>query len=353
MEKSCEECGSLNLSYDGHRGELICNNCGRVMEENLTIEQEYERREKQPNHNIKRNFSAGYQRDKRNEGYKEDPKIKEFLREIYVLENLLKEIIGGEWENMKKKTMDFLKYNYENNLPKTRETKVLIWAILISAIETEVIHLENQGRLPESRKYKIALKSLFNKEANLYKKAEKMRDKLLPIMAKIIDNQLNVGKEISWETYVIDLSRIDPKSRNIGKKGFHKLFSKESMLVEHSEAGWEEIKNEINLRERNIHNMAVEIAKMFIQANLIKERKIGKKEGLLCACAYLVCKQHNFKPLPLEEWAKFFEVSERCLDDRIRDIKNTPVPNTRQQSPMETQIKNKKFLLTEKAQKTA
>jgi transcription initiation factor TFIIB len=33
--KKCSECGSINLTYDPHRGEVICNDCGLVVEEKM------------------------------------------------------------------------------------------------------------------------------------------------------------------------------------------------------------------------------------------------------------------------------------------------------------------------------
>jgi len=29
--KRCPECGSVNLTYDAHLGEIICNDCGLVI----------------------------------------------------------------------------------------------------------------------------------------------------------------------------------------------------------------------------------------------------------------------------------------------------------------------------------
>ena len=31
--KTCPECGSANLTYDAHLGEVICNDCGSVIED--------------------------------------------------------------------------------------------------------------------------------------------------------------------------------------------------------------------------------------------------------------------------------------------------------------------------------
>ena len=33
--KICHECGSINLTYDEQRGEVICNDCGLVVEEKM------------------------------------------------------------------------------------------------------------------------------------------------------------------------------------------------------------------------------------------------------------------------------------------------------------------------------
>ncbi len=33
--KRCPECGSVNLNYDEHRGEIICNECGLIVEEKM------------------------------------------------------------------------------------------------------------------------------------------------------------------------------------------------------------------------------------------------------------------------------------------------------------------------------
>lgn len=34
--KECPECNSINLTYDSHLGEIICNDCGLVIEEKMT-----------------------------------------------------------------------------------------------------------------------------------------------------------------------------------------------------------------------------------------------------------------------------------------------------------------------------
>ena len=33
--RKCPECGSINLTYDSHLGEIICNDCGLVIEEKM------------------------------------------------------------------------------------------------------------------------------------------------------------------------------------------------------------------------------------------------------------------------------------------------------------------------------
>ena len=33
--RKCPECGSINLTYDAHLGEVICNDCGLVIEEKM------------------------------------------------------------------------------------------------------------------------------------------------------------------------------------------------------------------------------------------------------------------------------------------------------------------------------
>jgi len=33
--KRCPECDSINLTYDPHLGEIICNDCGLVVEEKM------------------------------------------------------------------------------------------------------------------------------------------------------------------------------------------------------------------------------------------------------------------------------------------------------------------------------
>ena len=33
--KKCPECDSINLTYDPHLGEIICNDCGLVVEEKM------------------------------------------------------------------------------------------------------------------------------------------------------------------------------------------------------------------------------------------------------------------------------------------------------------------------------
>ena len=34
-EKKCPECGSANLTFDPHLGEIICNGCGLVVENSM------------------------------------------------------------------------------------------------------------------------------------------------------------------------------------------------------------------------------------------------------------------------------------------------------------------------------
>ena len=33
--KRCPECGSVNLTYDDHKGEVICNDCGLLIEDKM------------------------------------------------------------------------------------------------------------------------------------------------------------------------------------------------------------------------------------------------------------------------------------------------------------------------------
>jgi len=33
--KRCPECGSINVSYDSHLGEVVCRDCGLVIEEKM------------------------------------------------------------------------------------------------------------------------------------------------------------------------------------------------------------------------------------------------------------------------------------------------------------------------------
>ena len=33
--KRCPECGSVNLTYDDQKGEIVCNECGLIIEEKM------------------------------------------------------------------------------------------------------------------------------------------------------------------------------------------------------------------------------------------------------------------------------------------------------------------------------
>ena len=33
--KRCPECGSINLTHDEHRGEIICGDCGLIIEDKM------------------------------------------------------------------------------------------------------------------------------------------------------------------------------------------------------------------------------------------------------------------------------------------------------------------------------
>ena len=330
MTKKCSECGSEDIPYDSYLGEFVCNSCGLV-DDSYNQERIPEKQDFTKNQGNKKFFSSNYKKDKKKLGYSLNPKEKPYLNELFALENKLKEIFP-DWKIIKEELGNFFYYNYQKDLVKTRDKRVFIWAILISLIN-------NKKLLDDLPEYQLALSTLFEIDNTSFKKAEKMIDKLLTPESKIVNNYLNsLTKNIEWTTHVINFEEIDPKFKIIYKKDFYKLFSRESMLVPHEEVGGEEIKKGIRVREDEISKSSIDLAKTFILSNIDTYGKIGKKEGLLCACSYLICKQSNLRPFSIPRWASFFEISKSCLDKRLKELKETQVPHSDKLHPFELKI---------------
>ncbi len=330
MVEKCSECGSEDIYYDSSLGDFVCNSCG-IVDDSYNQEMIPEKKEFIKNKETIKFFNSNLKRDKTKLGYSLDSKERLYLKELFALENKLKDILS-DWNSIKDELGDFFHYNYQEDLVKTKDKRIFIWAILISLIN-------NRKLTNDLSEYSLALSTLFEVDKSSFKKAERMIDKLLIPESKLVNDYLNsLNKEVEWTTHVINFEEIDPNFKIIYKKDFHKLFSKESSLVPHEEAGGEEIKNRINLWESEICNASIELAKIFIQANLINENKIGKKEGLLGACSYLVCKENNLNPFPIPQWAEFFQISKSCFDKRLRELKETQVPYSDKQIPFELKI---------------
>jgi len=333
MIRKCLECGSEDIPYDSYLGEFVCNSCGLV-DDSYNQERIPEKQDFTKNQGNKKFFSSNYKKDKKELGYILDSKERPYLKELFALENNLNDILS-DWESIKEELGNFFHYNCQEDLVKTRDKRVFIWSLLISLINNRKLTKD----LPE---YKLALSSLFKVDKLTFKKSERMIDKLLIPESKLVNEYLNSSTDnIEWTTHVVNFEKIDPKFKGIYKKDFYQLFSKESRLIPHEEAGGEEIKNLIRVWEDDVSKSSIDLTKTFIQAKLSIDGKIGKKEGLLCACSYLICKENGFKPFPIPEWSKFFEISKSCLDKRLKELKETQVPPSDKLPPFELKITKK------------
>ena len=117
----------------------------------------------------------------------------------------------------------------------------------------------------------------------------------------------------------MDFDIIDPYWKNIYKEGFHLLFEKEQYPLSSKIAGkWVDEVAEAGFR----------VAEIYVKANAQKtaskgiKPELSKKEGLICASCYFVCKHNSHNPVEQSKWAKFFGISERTFDNRHKELKD-------------------------------
>ncbi len=333
--RKCEECGE-KLKEEVN-GEWICKNCGLISEENILItelnNQSFVPRKKEikePSRYVytKKTFFGEKKKSKEEKEKlaieRKNSKIpkrwKEYLIEVKKLENEIKDMLPENIANdMFQQLVSWLNLNYKN---RTKVDKnLIIWSFFHSLISNELLKLEN-SKEPKDEEYKIMYSRAINKLESMdikrFSKVGKLQTRGLKKLAVKL-NEINT-KDFN---FIIDFDVIDPMWKKIYNKDFYLMFSNEYSLL--PEAMIRELENKV--REAGIF-----MAKLYLKNKGAKQRleedsknQLGKEEGLLCCCCYLVCLKNDFHPQKQEFWYNFFSISGSQFDKIYKKIQEMRV----------------------------
>jgi len=349
----CPECGIDNSSYEDVRGETICNNCGLVIEGDELFfrgkipETEKDSKESYDGDDTKdfskeeKYFNSGYKKDKKKLNFSIPRKTKENLDEIRNIENIIADLLPEEVkEEILNQLNEFVKLNYQPNesLPQTREKKAVIWSIILAKLSNFQMKCREINNEEGMLKSSSALKKLEENDPETYERANKLFSESLKKQANLF------SEKILEQVFVpINIDVVDPSWKENYKKGFSFLFAKEQYFFSSSQSlRWEDAVLEAGIK------IALSYLKDQINIQLqqgVKTPKLGKREGLICACCYLVCKNNDFNPRTQDEWAKFFNISPSTLEKAIKDLNESQIIPTIKLDSLETRAKNYKLFL--------
>ncbi len=291
MVKRCSECGGeLRAEPDET---LVCKNCGLVSEESL-VDVSFAPL------SLKKIVDLSHKKmPKRRWGrdvYSRNMKTLSRLARLYLSRDFAEKLISL--------TIESVSLNYEKNIPKTRNKKIVLWMVFIAWIKYIIDASSNEdslrGFVPSCNllleKLREENPERFDKALSLVNK-EKMR---------IAPNILDVDNRIH---YIQD------------KDSFFNLFYSH------------EIKVGSEMKEQNIQKVldsGLFTANLFLKNNINKQIKEGKKikilskkNGFFGACCYLACNLSGLGSRPQKEWAEFFHVSESSFDNFLKEIRDT------------------------------
>lgn len=209
-------------------------------------------------------------------------------------------------ENIISLIKDTVKLNYKNNIPKTRNKRVILWVIFISWIEYSTKFFEKSD---EKDKEKIisACNLILNKlkleNPNRFSKAQKLIEqvkRLIFLSIEEVDSSfkyvdINGLFNLFYET-IPDISDAD-KQKNVQEVVSAGVFTANLFL-----------KNEVNKQ---------------ITSKSKKIRAVYKRKGLFGASCYLACQLSGLETKHQKDWAKYFHISESAFDKLLNTLRET------------------------------
>lgn len=330
MKKSCEECGSVNLAYDEHKGELICNDCGVLIEEGMVDFDPKLIRSKLIKKNSKERITqkTNYEKDieKRIFSNIEKTKIfgefadgKKLLKRFKIICETLDDLDLIKEDEIKKNCEEYYRTIIEKKLAKGKSHKIIIYCLMMCL-------LSDFARLSIKENDK-ELNDIIEDWINDFEVGHTKEFAAADRMFRKIANDYCKNKEgYSLKTpaiHLIDKSLIKLKD----KKNFSLfLYSKP----------FEELNDEEKQVMRNLLNKSVKISVIYLNS---RNKKVTKIAGLVGVCAYFIltsgkwcpddCKNKSISEKVQREWALFLGIHIRSFKRILQNLRSCTVKETK------------------------
>jgi len=329
MKEKCDGCGSMNLSYNSNLGELVCNDCGSVVEEKMIdFNSEWVKSrpvKKNSKERITQKTSYEKKIEKRIFGNTEKSKKfgefsdgKKLLKKFKIIYKTLNNLNLINEEEIKKNCERYYRTIIEKKLAKGKSHETVIYCLMMCLISdfARLSIKENNKELNDlienwmdnfeighSKEF-VSADKMFRKIANEFCKDKEGYSLKIPAIHLIDKNQIKLKD----------------------KKNFS-LFLYNKPL--------EELNDEEKQTMRNLLNRASKISVIYLDS---QKKKITKLTGLIGVCVYFIltsgkwcpedCKSKSFVEHSQEQWASFLKIHMRSFKRILSYLRSCTVDET-------------------------
>ena len=314
MAKKCSECGSINLSYDDYKGELICNDCGFVVEEAMVdfnpklIKSKLVKKNSKERITQKTNYEKDIERRifgniKKAKKFGEFLDGKKLLKRFTIIYETMDDLNLINEEEIKENCKRYYQTIIERKLAKGKSHKTLIYCLMMCIISdfSRLSIKESNKELNdllenwmdnfelEHPKEFATADRMFRKIANEFCKNKKGYSLKIPAIHLIDKSQIKLKDKKNFSLFLYN-------------KSFEKLNDEEKQVM------------------RNLLNRANKISVIYLNS---QKKKITKLTGLIGVCVYFILtigkgcpedsKSKSLVEHSQEQWASFLKIHIRSF----------------------------------------
>jgi hypothetical protein len=292
---NCLECGGRLIPQTN--GVWICEDCG-IEQDSAPIDTSF--RSLTLKELVERNYKKIPKKRWSKDTYSRNIKKLERLARLHLPEDFAESIIYFSKETLQK--------NYDEDIPKTRDKKEVVWTVFIGIVRyfIDVFSAEKDPNNKLISSCKNLLMELEKENQEGFQKATKSVDKI----------KFRVSP---------DIRKVDDRIPYIkDENGFFDLFYSQTLNIS------EEDKQK-NIKE--VIDAGMLVANIFLRDKIVKQinrkvkkiKLVSKRDGFFGACCYLACEKFGLNPKTQKEWAKFFHISPSLFDKALKEIRTTRV----------------------------
>jgi len=285
------KCGGRYI--EDRNGLSYCEKCGEE-QDRCDIELPYR--------NLSRDELGWYKNQKRN--WSKDC----LYRNKKILELMVKNILPIKISNnFIYLFRELFKINYEFKVPRTRDKRIILWAVFMGLLRYNIDLLGKEAKTEEDKKLlknlEMILRKLKEENSARFKKAER------------------IFRETKSNIF-LDVIEVDSCARYATNNKIFDLFYKNLPKISNA-------KKIENIKE--IVKAGKFVANVFLYKQINKQvaekekkiRALKKRNGLLCVACYFVCINNNLEVKEQKEWCNFFHISESCFDKQYKELRSS------------------------------